>query len=114
MTIMSQRCCGNCEHFQKGKGGCPGRCVHPERRTKSDLPVFVRKHELPCRFSWDQDLWQPVLQLDEATVKVSDVIVWTSIPSDLAFDEFPDDLLDMLVYLADDETVDVRDWLAGD
>lgn len=114
MTIMSQRYCGNCVHYRKGNEGCPGQCNHPTRQATSDVPVYVRARELACRSTWNEDFWQQgVLQLDEPTVHVRDIVVWQSVSLDLAPDEFPEDLLDWLVSLAADEggAFDLRDWL---
>jgi hypothetical protein len=115
MTIISQRYCGNCVHFLEGEGGCPHRCQHPARQEVSTIQISVRKHELACRTTWTGDLWeQRVLHIDEPTVKMKDIIIWSSVPSNLATDELPDDLLELLVYLASDEKVDLREWLAAE
>jgi len=52
--------------------------------------------------------------MDEPTVRVKDIIIWSSVSSNLATDELPDDLLELLVYLASDEKVDLREWLAAE
>jgi hypothetical protein len=35
-----------------------GWCNNPRRKIASDIKLYVRAHELPCRDSWDHDLWE--------------------------------------------------------
>lgn len=56
--IVVKRKCGNCRFFQDAEIACSGWCTHPERGDLHDL-VLVRRAELACRNSWDQDLWEP-------------------------------------------------------
>lgn len=55
---MVKRKCGTCRYFRDAGIACSGWCTHPERGELHDL-VLVRREELACRNSWDQDLWQP-------------------------------------------------------
>ena len=54
---MVQRKCGTCRFFQDAVIACSGWCTHPDRGELHDL-VLVRRAELACRNSWDQDLWE--------------------------------------------------------
>lgn len=53
-----KRKCETCRYYRDAGIACSGWCTHPERGDISDL-VLVRRAELACRNSWDQDLWQP-------------------------------------------------------
>lgn len=35
-----------------------GWCTHPKRRIGSEVRIYVRANELPCRNDWANDLWQ--------------------------------------------------------
>lgn len=50
--------CGTCRFFKDADMAGSGWCRHPKRGKLHDL-VLVRKEELACRNSWDQDLWEP-------------------------------------------------------
>jgi hypothetical protein len=50
--------CQSCHHFQAAGFDNMGWCNHPRRRIGTDVKVFVRAQELPCRNDWDHDLWQ--------------------------------------------------------
>lgn len=54
---MAKRKCGTCRHFKDGGIASSGWCQHPARRDLQHM-VLVRKTELACRNSWDQDLWE--------------------------------------------------------
>lgn len=112
MTTISQRRCGNCEFFLKRPGSCFGFCRHDERQSATGAPVSVRARELACRTEWNNDLWQLGREdLDPPAIVVDDVIVWQAIPESLPLDEWPDDLLDLIIHAASDESFDIRDWL---
>lgn len=55
---MVKRKCGTCRFFRDAEIACSGWCTHPERGDLHDL-VLVRRAELACRNSWDNDLWEP-------------------------------------------------------
>ena len=38
-----------------------GWCNHPRRRPSSDVMLMVRRNELACRNTWDDDLWEAPL-----------------------------------------------------
>lgn len=59
---MVKRKCGTCRHFKDGGIAGSGWCNHPARRELHHM-VLVRKTELGCRNNWDQDLWEPALDL---------------------------------------------------
>jgi hypothetical protein len=46
-----------------------GWCNHPKRRTGSDVRIYVRSNELPCRNDWAVDLWE------QTSLASSDVIL---------------------------------------
>jgi hypothetical protein len=54
---MVKRKCGTCRHFKDGGIAGSGWCQHPSRKDIQHM-VLVRKTELACRNSWDQDLWE--------------------------------------------------------
>ncbi|CAN5553599.1 hypothetical protein BH23CHL2_BH23CHL2_30160 [soil metagenome] len=54
---MVKKKCGTCRFFQDAEIACSGWCTHPDRGDLHDL-VLVRRAELACRNSWDQDLWE--------------------------------------------------------
>lgn len=54
---MVKKKCGTCRFFQDAEIACSGWCTHPDRGDLQDL-VLVRRAELACRNSWDQDLWE--------------------------------------------------------
>ena len=54
---MVKRKCGTCRHFKDGGIAGSGWCQHPARKDIQHM-VLVRKSELACRNSWDQDLWE--------------------------------------------------------
>lgn len=54
---MVKRKCGTCRHFKDGGVAGSGWCQHPARKDIQQM-VLVRKTELACRNSWDQDLWE--------------------------------------------------------
>jgi hypothetical protein len=35
-----------------------GWCIHPKRRIGSEVRIYVRANELPCRNDWANDLWE--------------------------------------------------------
>lgn len=74
---MAKRKCGTCRFFQDAEIACSGWCTHPERGDLHDL-VLVRRAELACRNSWDQDLWEPA---DEPRKPVPSAPVRRSTPS---------------------------------
>lgn len=55
---MVKRKCGTCKYFEDKGLASSGWCRHPDRCDIQDM-VLVRKAELACRNSWDQDLWEP-------------------------------------------------------
>ena len=54
---MVKRKCGTCRHFKDGGIAGSGWCQHQARKDIQHM-VLVRKSELACRNSWDQDLWE--------------------------------------------------------
>jgi hypothetical protein len=54
---MVKRKCGTCRHFKDGGIAGSGWCQHHARKDIQHM-VLVRKTELACRNSWDQDLWE--------------------------------------------------------
>ncbi len=54
---MVKRKCGTCRHFKDGGIAGSGWCQHSARKDIQHM-VLVRKTELACRNSWDQDLWE--------------------------------------------------------
>lgn len=64
---MVNRKCGSCKFFKSAGMAGSGWCEHPQRVELQNL-VMVRKSELACRNGWDQDLWQPADEADEAVV----------------------------------------------
>lgn len=54
---MSTKKCGTCLYFEDAGMASSGWCRHPNRVDIQNL-VLVRKSELACRNSWDQDLWK--------------------------------------------------------
>jgi hypothetical protein len=54
---MVKRKCGTCRHFKDGGIAGSGWCQHQARKDIQHM-VLVRKTELACRNSWDQDLWE--------------------------------------------------------
>lgn len=58
-TVVKRKC-GTCRFFQDAEIACSGWCTHPDRGELHDL-VLVRRAELACRNSWDQDLWEPAV-----------------------------------------------------
>lgn len=112
MTTISQRRCGNCAFFEERLGSCFGSCSHEARQSATGVPVSVRRQELACRTEWNADFWKlGTSELDPPVIIVNDVIVWTAVPESLPLDEWPDDLLDMIIHAASDEQFDIRDWL---
>lgn len=55
--LMVKRKCGTCRHFKDGGIAGSGWCQHHARKDIQHM-VLVRKTELACRNSWDQDLWE--------------------------------------------------------
>lgn len=53
------RKCGTCRHFSDCGVAGSGHCLHDHRRHLLDV-VLVRKTELACRNTYDQDLWEPL------------------------------------------------------
>jgi hypothetical protein len=50
--------CGTCRYFQEAGLAGSGWCHHPQRKTSTDLKIFVRRNELACRDSWSRNLWE--------------------------------------------------------
>lgn len=55
--LMVKRKCGTCRHFKDGGIAGSGWCQHQARKDIQHM-VLVRRTELACRNSWDQDLWE--------------------------------------------------------
>ncbi len=53
------RKCGTCRHFSDCGVAGSGNCLHVHRRHLLDV-VLVRRTELACRNTYDQDLWEPL------------------------------------------------------
>lgn len=119
MSIMSRRYCGNCAHFRgslEGRGSCFkafGWCGNPARQVNSGIPIPVRPFELPCRYTWDEDLWEQGNDSTQPQISVRDMIVWSPISASTALDDYPDDLLDLLIAFSSDDTIDLRDLLGS-
>ena len=64
---MVKRKCGTCQFFEDCDIAGSGWCTHPQRRDLHSM-VLVRRSELACRNSWDQDLWQPGVVDDSPNV----------------------------------------------
>lgn len=55
---MTKRHCHSCGHYQDSGSDKVGWCNNPRRKIASDIRLYVRAAELPCRDSWDHDLWE--------------------------------------------------------
>jgi hypothetical protein len=54
---LSKRVCESCRFFEAAGKDSMGWCHHPKRKTGSDIRLYVRAAELPCRDDWNRDLW---------------------------------------------------------
>ena len=59
---LTKRQCQSCGFFQPAPSDGVGWCQHPKRKNSSDIRLYVRGAELPCRNDWNHDLW-----VDKAT-----------------------------------------------
>lgn len=69
--------CDTCRFFQQSGKDRMGWCNHPRRKTGSDVKLYVRAGELPCRDDWAHDLWLPIdasVDLAAATLTPSDKV----------------------------------------
>ncbi|MCO5220033.1 MAG: hypothetical protein M9947_00430 [Thermomicrobiales bacterium] len=57
----------------------------------------MRNAELACRTSWGSDLWEP--QPGDFTL---DVKIWGPFRADAAVDDYPADLIGLLISMLDD------------
>ncbi len=55
---MTKRQCLTCGYFQAAPSDGVGWCNHPRRKNTSDIKLYVRGGELPCRNDWAHDLWE--------------------------------------------------------
>jgi hypothetical protein len=55
---LTKRVCHSCRFFQAAGQDSMGWCTHPKRRLSSEVRIYVRANELPCRNDWAVDLWQ--------------------------------------------------------
>lgn len=95
------RRCGTCVHHVSGANASSGQCGHPARRSDGGVAVLVRSAELACRTSWGSDLWEP--QPGDFSI---DVKIWGPFPQDLGPDDYPVDLLSLLLELGADFIAD--------
>jgi hypothetical protein len=86
------RRCGTCVHHVSGANRCSGQCNHPVRRTEGSVALLVRSAELACRTSWGSDLWEP--QPEDFSIELK---VWGPISADTPMDDYPADLLRLLL-----------------
>lgn len=86
------RRCGTCVHHVSGANSSSGQCGHPARRANGGVALLVRNAELACRTSWGSDLWEP--QPGDFSIEVK---IWGPFPPEMALDDFPVDLLALLL-----------------
>lgn len=86
------RRCGTCIHHVSGSNTSSGQCGHPARQNGGGVAVLVRSAELACRTSWGSDLWEP--QPGDFSI---DVKIWGPFAPDMVLDEYPGDLLTLLL-----------------
>ncbi len=94
------RRCGTCVHHVSGVNASSGQCNHPSRRSGSGVAVLVRTAELACRTSWGSDFWEP--RPGDFSI---DVKIWGPFESDTALDDYPADLLALLLAGDPDDTI---------
>lgn len=76
---MTKRQCLTCGYYQPSGSDSMGWCNNPRRKIASDIKLYVRAHELPCRDSWDHDLWE-----DKATFAAPADIVLNNVAGPVA------------------------------
>lgn len=57
---VTNRCCGNCRHFQRINGSTTGHCTNPLVVSHQGGLVMYREAEVGCRRGWKEDLFEPI------------------------------------------------------
>jgi hypothetical protein len=67
---VNARRCDTCAFYVPGATRFTGRCLHPARQLPVGFQPWVRDRELPCRLTWDRDLWEARSQADDRVIAI--------------------------------------------